>query len=421
MLPDIFYLSWFDICSFISFLAVALSVVVLAKKHQHKIDLLDKSSQNSLSSISSTVLPPSPTDLCSHDEYHEDEDSLSLDNLFPCDQTEIYASKKISYIIEELVQTEASYVDNLKLGLKNYANIYTRDDLPYTLKDTKIDLLGNIEEILYLHEKMILPMMLRNQRDLKKLFDDFSEYFDKNSFYCYVTFTINKKTSMELRQDHREYFKTLQTEFNDKLGIDSFLVQPIQRLTRYPLLLQQLISDFYKNGINCKPVLMSCCKLETRMRNHLAVVNQSEEIKSIEELDELNILQQGYFRKSNEFDAYNHKSRKKYRCKVFLFDKCLLCTEVKKKRLAYRCHFSWDSIEVTVNNSKSIVVTHRIKNRPEYEFYAAEAYVIKQWMRCIGRISVSTRERLAIEGNVTIPMEVVLIIGIIIWIMFRLL
>ncbi|XP_055859036.1 pleckstrin homology domain-containing family G member 4B isoform X2 [Episyrphus balteatus] len=377
MLPDIFYLSWFDICSFISFLAVALSVVVLAKKHQHKIDLLDKSSQNSLSSISSTVLPPSPTDLCSHDEYHEDEDSLSLDNLFPCDQTEIYASKKISYIIEELVQTEASYVDNLKLGLKNYANIYTRDDLPYTLKDTKIDLLGNIEEILYLHEKMILPMMLRNQRDLKKLFDDFSEYFDKNSFYCYVTFTINKKTSMELRQDHREYFKTLQTEFNDKLGIDSFLVQPIQRLTRYPLLLQQLIS--------------------------------------------LNILQQGYFRKSNEFDAYNHKSRKKYRCKVFLFDKCLLCTEVKKKRLAYRCHFSWDSIEVTVNNSKSIVVTHRIKNRPEYEFYAAEAYVIKQWMRCIGRISVSTRERLAIEGNVTIPMEVVLIIGIIIWIMFRLL
>ncbi|TMW43643.1 hypothetical protein DOY81_011276, partial [Sarcophaga bullata] len=41
------------------------------------------------------------------DEYHEDEDTLSLENLFPCDQTEIYASKKISFIIDEFIQTKA--------------------------------------------------------------------------------------------------------------------------------------------------------------------------------------------------------------------------------------------------------------------------------------------------------------------------
>ncbi|XP_055918159.1 pleckstrin homology domain-containing family G member 3-like [Eupeodes corollae] len=225
---------------------------------------------------------------------------------------------------------------------------------------------------------------------------------------------------MALRQEHREYFKTLQTEFNDKLGIDSFLVQPIQRLTRYPLLLQQLILDFFKNGINCKPVLKSCCKLDTRMRNHLAVVNQSEEIKSIEELDELNILEQGYFLKSSEFDAYNHKSRKKFRCKVYLFEKCLLCTEVKKKRLAYRCHFAWDSIEVSANSSKSLLVTHKVHNRPEFEFAAAEAYVIKQWMRCILKITEATKERLESETKLTLPMEVVLFVVFMMWIMFRL-
>lgn len=34
----------------------------------------------------------------------------------------------------------------------------------------------------------------------------------------------------------------IQTELDDKLGINSFLVQPIQRMARYPLLLQQFIT-----------------------------------------------------------------------------------------------------------------------------------------------------------------------------------
>ncbi|CAD7012007.1 unnamed protein product [Ceratitis capitata] len=56
---------------------------------------------------------PCPPDILS-DEYHEDEDTLSLENLFPCDQSEIYASKKISFIIDEVIQTEANYVNNLR-------------------------------------------------------------------------------------------------------------------------------------------------------------------------------------------------------------------------------------------------------------------------------------------------------------------
>lgn len=42
--------------------------------------------------------------------------------------------------------------------------------------------------------------------------------------------------------------------------------------------------EFYKSGINCKPVLVSVCKLETRMRRLLDIVNQSEEVLDIEDL-----------------------------------------------------------------------------------------------------------------------------------------
>lgn len=116
---------------------------------------------------------------------HEDEDTLSLENLFPCDQTEIYASKKISFIIDELIQTEVNYVNNLRKGLANYGQLHQCEDLPEGLRGDQRQqlLLGNISEILELHDKEILPLMLRNQRDLKGLFDEFATHFEVSSVW----------------------------------------------------------------------------------------------------------------------------------------------------------------------------------------------------------------------------------------------
>ncbi|KAI8125043.1 Pleckstrin like proteiny domain-containing family G member 4B [Lucilia cuprina] len=364
------------------------------------------------------------------DEYHEDEDTISLENLFPCDQSEIYASKKISYIIDEFIQTEGNYVNNLKKGLKNYGNLQKYDQLPEALKgdDKQQQLLGNIAEILELHEKEILPLMLRNQRDLKSMFDEMAQSIDKNQFYCYITFTMHKKTSLELRKENREFFQNYQNEINDRLGIDSFLVQPIQRLTRYPLLLQQLINEFYKSGINCKPVLASLCKLETRMRRLLEVVNQSEEIHCIEEIPpELHLEQLGSFRRSTEFDAYNHRSRKKFHSKVFLFDQCLLCTEVRKRRLAFKHSYTWDTIELKLNTSKNITLLTKAASlsgsstnthssvKEEYEFSSPEAISINQWLRCARRIIEHSRIEESQKGKLVLPMDLVLGVAFAIW------
>lgn len=105
---------------------------------------------------------------------------MSLENLFPCDQSEIYATKKISFIIDEFVQTEENYVNNLKKGLQNYGGLQKYDRLPESLKgeDKQKLLLGNVAEILELHEKQILPLMLRNQRDLKSMFDEMAQQID---------------------------------------------------------------------------------------------------------------------------------------------------------------------------------------------------------------------------------------------------
>ncbi|KAI8039849.1 kalirin isoform X1 [Drosophila gunungcola] len=426
-------------------------------KLEKQISLLDNDSGISLGSIntcSTTAANSSPTYRThngfhyfpSHtlsfetlgDEYHEDEDTLSLENLFPCDQTEIYASKKISFIIDELIQTEVNYVNNLRKGLVNYGKLKDVEDLPEGLSGEAKQklLLGNIEEILELHEQEILPLMLRNQRDLKGLFDEFAIQFEKNRFYCYVSFTMGKKSSMQLRQDNRLWLQTYQTLIKDKLGIDSFLVQPIQRLTRYPLLLQQFISEFYKSGISCKPVLTAVCKLETRMRRALDVVNQAEEIPNIEELNELDLQQMGNFRRSTEFDAQHFPTRKKYRSKVFLFDRSLVCTEVRKKRLAYRQHFNWENVELQRPLDSSSANANKIINllvkqqeggasanasgkREEYSFVAAEAAVVKQWLQATHKIIEIARNEHARRNTFSLPMDLVLGVILAIWLIWQ--
>lgn len=71
-------------------------------------------------------------------------------------------------------------MNNLKKGLANYGQLKDKEDVPEGLSGEEKQklLIGNISEILQLHEQEILPLMLRNQRDLKGLFDEFAVHFE---------------------------------------------------------------------------------------------------------------------------------------------------------------------------------------------------------------------------------------------------
>lgn len=89
---------------------------------------------------------------------------------------------------------------------------------------------------------------------------------------------------------HRDYFKEKQNEIGDKLGINSFLVQPIQRLPKYKLLLSQLITELGKklqeDGV--KYQIAACCKAEKTLQRLLDTVNESMNINDIVECHDVN-------------------------------------------------------------------------------------------------------------------------------------
>lgn len=88
------------------------------------------------------------------------------------------SSQHIKPILEELIKTEETYVENLRLGLENYGNIFVRKDLPIGLRGKKYVLLGNIAQIYEFHAEEFLPMLHTYRRDLKRLFDEFQRYIE---------------------------------------------------------------------------------------------------------------------------------------------------------------------------------------------------------------------------------------------------
>lgn len=84
-------------------------------------------------------------------------------------------------ILEELIKTEETYVENLWIGINNYGKIFERTDLPVGLRGKKYVLFGNIEQIAEFHRDELLPMFHRNKHDLKRLFDEFIQYVDVSS------------------------------------------------------------------------------------------------------------------------------------------------------------------------------------------------------------------------------------------------
>ncbi|KAH8290504.1 hypothetical protein KR054_003719 [Drosophila jambulina] len=285
------------------------------------------------------------------------------------------SDKCVHPILEELIKTEEAYVNNLFTGLENYGNIFQRKDLPLGLRGKKYDLFGNIEQIAEFHRDEFLPMLQRNRMDLKRLFDEFLQFLDQNCFYGYVIFTMNKQKSLKLCDLYKNYFTSIRLEKDDKLGINSFLVQPIQRMARYPLLLTQFINTFFKNrDIVMKPLIESCCRLEKRLRSLLTTTNESENINDIVDCHEFNVLYQGKFRKVSEFQVVDHKLKRSYRAKVFIFDKCIIYTEIKGKNLIFHGRYPCEHIGISAK-TKSFTLYYERRKQQECEFTADPAQI----------------------------------------------
>ncbi|KAF7650838.1 hypothetical protein LDENG_00119750 [Lucifuga dentata] len=154
------------------------------------------------------------------------------------------------HVMNELLETERAYVEELLCVLEGYAaemdNPAVAHLLPSTLLSKKDVLFGNMSEIYQFHKRTFLKE-LEAYTDCPELVGRcFLERM--KDLQIYEAYCQNKPRSESLWRQCSDcaFFQECQKKLEHKLGLDSYLLKPVQRITKYQLLLKELLK--YSKG-----------------------------------------------------------------------------------------------------------------------------------------------------------------------------
>uniref|UniRef100_A0A3Q1GU40 MCF.2 cell line derived transforming sequence like n=1 Tax=Acanthochromis polyacanthus TaxID=80966 RepID=A0A3Q1GU40_9TELE len=237
------------------------------------------------------------------------------------------------HVMNELLETERAYVEELLCVLQGYAsemdNPAMSPLIPAPLQNKKEILFGNMPEIYHFHKRTFL-------RELEQ-YTDCPELVGRcflermTDLQIYEKYCHNKPRSESLWRQCSDcaFFQECQKKLEHKLGLDSYLLKPVQRITKYQLLLKEMLK--YSKGCEGADDLQEAL---TSILGILKAVNDSMHLIAITgyegNMSELGkLLMQGSFSVWTEHKKGHAKVKDLARFKpmqrhLFLHEKALL-------------------------------------------------------------------------------------------------
>ncbi|KFM67263.1 Triple functional domain protein, partial [Stegodyphus mimosarum] len=257
------------------------------------------------------------------------------------------SARRKEFIMAELLQTERTYVKDLEMCIKTYMTEMekTDDSIPLGLQKKSSTLFGNMVEIFDFHDQIFLKELEKYETMPEDVGHCFVTWAQK--FEIYVKYCKNKPESNSLLVHHAgNYFEDIQRKHNVPHPIAAYLIKPVQRITKYQLLLKDLLScceedqGEIKDGLD---VMLSVPK-KANDAMHLSMLEGCD--VSLDQLGEV-ILQ-------DSFHVFEPKSliRKGRERHIFLFELYLLFSkEVKdsngKAKYIYKTKLLTSEVGIT--------------------------------------------------------------------------
>ncbi|XP_065114110.1 proto-oncogene DBL isoform X4 [Paramisgurnus dabryanus] len=148
-------------------------------------------------------------------------------------------------VMKELIETERVYVEELLSVLLGYRaemdNPSLSSILPSVLRNKKEELFGNLPEIYKFHSRIFLQDLESCLETPERVGARFLAR--KENFQVYERYCQNKPRSDALWRQCSDsaFIQECKRKLDHKLGLDSYLLKPVQRLTKYQLLLKELL------------------------------------------------------------------------------------------------------------------------------------------------------------------------------------
>ncbi|XP_034737372.1 guanine nucleotide exchange factor DBS isoform X1 [Etheostoma cragini] len=160
-------------------------------------------------------------------------------------ETEESLSNRRRHIMTELIETEKLYVEELQSIMEGYFAELDNSELshliPLSVGNRRDVLFGNLPEIYEFHNRTFLRELENCAENPELVGTCFLKR--KEELQVYEKYCQNKPRSEVLWRQCGEslFFQECQKKLDHKLSLDAYLLKPVQRITKYQLMLREML------------------------------------------------------------------------------------------------------------------------------------------------------------------------------------
>ncbi|XP_018551871.2 LOW QUALITY PROTEIN: guanine nucleotide exchange factor DBS [Lates calcarifer] len=247
-------------------------------------------------------------------------------------ETEESLSNRRRHIMTELIETERLYVEELQSIMEGYFEELDNPELshltPPSLENKRDVLFGNLPEIYDFHNKTFL----RELEDCIEKPELVGTCFlkRKEELQVYEKYCQNKPRSEVLWRQCGDsvFFQECQKKLDHKLSLDAYLLKPVQRITKYQLMLKEMLKCSKSEGTaeleEALATMLDIIKSVNDSMHQIAITGFEGNLSELGKL-----LMQGSFNVWTDHKKGHSKVKDLARFKpmqrhLFLYDKMLL-------------------------------------------------------------------------------------------------
>ncbi|XP_077386590.1 quattro isoform X2 [Festucalex cinctus] len=295
---------------------------------------------------------------------------------------------KLRKIMEELLSTERQYVKALGYVREHYFPELERNDVPQDLRGQKGSIFGNLEKLHDFHRHHFLSELENCVTEPFRVGRCFLRH--RENFALYALYSKNKPQSDSLLINHgKAFFKQKQLNLRDKMDLWSYLLKPVQRISKYSLLLQDMMRECAPGQVRELAELKAALEVvhfQLRHGNNLLAMD------AIRQCD-VNLKEQGQLICQDEFCVTFRK--KKCSRHIFLFQDLILFSKTRKTDVGndtyvYKQSFKTSDVGMTQNTGDTgLCFEIWFRKRKTQDTYTLQAFnrgVKEAWTKDLERI-----------------------------------
>uniref|UniRef100_A0A672IV88 Quattro n=1 Tax=Salarias fasciatus TaxID=181472 RepID=A0A672IV88_SALFA len=297
-------------------------------------------------------------------------------------------NRKVGRIMEELLSTEREYVKALGYVREHYFPELERADVPQDLRGQRGSIFGNLEKLHDFHRHHFQDELESCVSEPFRVGRCFLRH--KESFALYALYSKNKPQSDSLLINHGQtFFKQKQQKLGDKMDLWSYLLKPVQRISKYSLLLQDMMRECgptQTREITEVKAALEVVHFQLRHGNNLLAMD------AIHHCD-VNLKEQGQLIRQDEF-LVTFRKKKCFR-HIFLFQELILFSKTRKTDVGndtyiYKQSFKTSDVGMTQNTGESglcfEIWFRKRKSHDTYTLQAVSREVKEAWTKDLERI-----------------------------------